>query len=179
MVQKKAKAKSKAQTVASDDSALQAAAKRVMESASQIWLAGLGAFAKAQEEGGKLFEVLVREGQTLEKMTRKITANKVEEVRDAVENTVSSVRDRATDTWDRLEKVFEDRVSRALGRLGFPDRGELRELAQRVDELARAVSALQSGSARTGKPKSAPAKRATGKAKAAGKAESSAPDGQS
>ena len=41
------------------DSAL---AGTVKESAQQIWLAGLGAFAKAQEEGSKVFEALVKEG---------------------------------------------------------------------------------------------------------------------
>ena len=38
----------------------------IRESAQQIWLAGLGAFAKAQAEGGKVFEALVREGQTMQ-----------------------------------------------------------------------------------------------------------------
>ena len=34
----------------------------IKESTQQIWLAGLGAYAKAQEEGGKIFEALVQEG---------------------------------------------------------------------------------------------------------------------
>ena len=34
----------------------------VKDSAQQIWLAGLGAFAKAQEEGSKVFDALVKEG---------------------------------------------------------------------------------------------------------------------
>ena len=32
----------------------------VKESAQQIWLAGLGAFSKAQSEGGKVFQALVK-----------------------------------------------------------------------------------------------------------------------
>jgi hypothetical protein len=42
---------------------------------------------------------------------------------------------RATDTWDRLEKVFEDRVQRALNKLGIPGREEVAGLNARVDAL--------------------------------------------
>lgn len=109
--------------------------RSIMESAQQIWLAGMGAFGRAQEEGTKLFETLVREGSTLESKTRRMATGKVDAVRDAVENRVGAVKERAADTWDRLEKVFEDRVQRALTRLGVPGRDDLRELSARVDAL--------------------------------------------
>lgn len=143
----KAKAKSKLAEAAAapeqDDTAIKNIAAKMLDSAQQIWLAGLGAFSKAQEEGGKWFETLVREGGELEKATRKLTTAKVDEVRDAVETTVTQVRQRATDSWDRLEQVFEDRVSRALGRLGIPGRDDLVELTAKIDELQKAVKALQ------------------------------------
>ena len=141
---KGSKLKSKIEDAGSDKS-LKNTAKAIMEQAEQIWLAGLGAFAKAQEQSSKLYETLVKEGSALEKATRKLTGNKVEEVRGMVENTVSQVKERATDTWDRLEQVFENRVSKALGTLGIPGREELEQLAKRVDELARAVRALDAG----------------------------------
>jgi hypothetical protein len=56
-------------------------------------------------------------------------------VRDAVESTVGQARGRATDTWDRLEKVFEDRVQRALLKLGVPGRDDLADLSRRVEAL--------------------------------------------
>lgn len=118
-----------------------APAKSIMESAQHIWLAGLGAFAKAQGEGGKLFEGLVRQGSQLEQKTRHI-AGKVEEVRGAVESGVSQVRERTQETWDKLEQVFESRVSNALAKLGVPGRKELDELLKRVDELNREVKKL-------------------------------------
>jgi len=128
------------------------ASKVIMEQAEHIWLAGLGAFSKAQEQGGKVFETLIKEGQALEKATRDLTGDRVDTARDAVENardavesTVSQVRDRASDTWDRLEKVFEDRVSKALNRLGVPGPTDLAELAKRVEELSKAVRALEGG----------------------------------
>lgn len=126
----------------SNPSKLPVANKSIMESAQHIWLAGLGAFAKAQEEGGRLFETLIKEGSNLEQKTRKLATGKVGDVRGAVESSVSQVRERTQETWDRLEQVFESRVSRALTKLGIPGRKELDELLQRVDELNRDVKKL-------------------------------------
>jgi poly(hydroxyalkanoate) granule-associated protein len=126
----------------SHPSKLPVANKSIMESAQHIWLAGLGAFAKAQEEGGRLFETLIKEGSNLEQKTRKLATGKVGDVRGAVESSVSLVRERTQETWDRLEQVFESRVSRALTKLGIPGRKELDELLQRVDELNREVKKL-------------------------------------
>ena len=94
--------------------------KTLSESAQQIWLAGVGAFGRAQAEGTKLFEGLVKEGLNLEQTARKFAGGRTDVVRDVVENRVDQARERATDTWDRLEKVFEDRVQRALTKLGVP-----------------------------------------------------------
>src|SRR3954465_733617 len=121
--------------------------KTVMDSAQQIWLAGLGAFVKAQAEGGKLFESLGKEGAALDAQTRKCTDSKVSEARGNVESTLGQVRERSQETWDKLEKVFEDRVSRALGRLGVPGRDEVRTLTDRVEELSREVRKLNGGTA--------------------------------
>ena len=132
--------------------------KTVMDSAQQIWLAGLGAFVKAQAEGGKLFESLVKEGAALDAKTRKLTGVKMSEARGNVEATLGQVRERSQETWDKLEKVFEDRVSRALGRLGVPGRDEIRTLTSRVEELSREVRKLNGGG-------TAPKKRAAKTAK--------------
>ena len=110
--------------------------RSLVESAQQIWMAGVGAFTRAQGEGSRLFEALVNEGMNIEKTTRKLATGKVDAVRDAMEDRVGAVRGRASDTWDRLEKVFEDRVQRALNRLGIPGREELAELTARVDALS-------------------------------------------
>lgn len=109
--------------------------KSIMDSAQHIWHAGMGAFGRAQEEGSKLFESLVKEGSGLEQKTRRMAGGKVESVREAVESRVGAAKERAADTWDRLEKVFEDRVQRALVRLGVPGREDLQALIARVDEL--------------------------------------------
>lgn len=129
----------------SDESNLKGMAGKIMESGQQIWLAGLGAFAKAQEEGSKLYDSLIKEGSALEKITSKYTTAKVSEVRGAVETTVNQVKDRATDTFGKLEKVFEDRVSGALGALGIPGREELNDLSRKVEELNRLVKGISGG----------------------------------
>ena len=110
-------------------------ARSLRDSAQQIWMAGVGAFTRAQGEGSKLFEALVKEGMNIEQHTRKLAGGRVDAVRDAVEDRVGVVRERASDTWDRLEKVFEERVQRALNRLGVPSREDLTDLTGRVETL--------------------------------------------
>jgi poly(hydroxyalkanoate) granule-associated protein len=142
-------------------------AKSLLDTAQQIWMAGVGALGRAQEEGTKLFEGLVREGLALEQKTRSFATGRVDTARDAVESTVAQVKERATDTWDKLEKVFEDRVSRALGKLGVPGRDEMQALLDRVEELNRQVRKLNATSEKVGAKKRAPRKVAS-KATSAG-----------
>ncbi len=145
----------------------------IRESAQQIWLAGLGAFAKAQQEGNKVYDALIREGETIQKKTRKVTEDKVTEM-----------ASKATGTWDKLEQVFENRVARALNSLGVPTKADVAQLAKRVNELKAEVEKLNKApksAARTAKPVRRPvAKAAAPKAvrkvvrKAVPKAESKA-----
>lgn len=109
--------------------------KSITESAQQIWLAGMGAFNRAQAEGGKLFESLVRDGLSLEQTARKFAGHRADVVRDVMEGRVGQAKERAADTWDKLEKVFEDRVQRAQVKLGVPSREDLNALAERVERL--------------------------------------------
>ncbi|MGD9582840.1 MAG: phasin family protein [Lysobacterales bacterium] len=131
----KPKFKSKAAPSADKSTAL-------LETAQQVWMAGLDALNRAQSQGGKLFESLVKEGVALESKSRKFATSKVSDVRNAVEDQVGKVKERATDTWDKLEAVFESRVSRALSSLGVPGREEMEALVERVEELNRTVRKL-------------------------------------
>ena len=143
--------------------------KSITESAQQIWLAGMGAFNRAQAEGSKLFESLVRDGLSLEQTARKFTGGRADFVRDAVEGKVGQARERAADTWDKLEKVFEDRVQRALVKLGVPGRDDLNALTERVErltaELRKANGSAAPVAAKTPRKTAvkAPAKRAAAK----------------
>lgn len=117
----------------------------VMQSAHQIWLAGLGAFAKAQSEGTKLFDSLVKEGEAIESRTRNVASTQMKEM-----------GKKASGTWDKLEQVFEDRVSRSLHRLGVPTHKEIQSLSKQVAELNGGVKQLL----KAGKPSSGAAKKA-------------------
>ncbi|MBY4594928.1 phasin family protein [bacterium BD-1] len=144
--------------------------RSIVGSAQQIWMAGMGAFHRAQGEGSKMFEALVKEGMSIEQTTRKLATGKVDAVRDAVEDRVGVVRERAVDTWDRLENVFESRVQRALNRLGVPGREDLAELTKRVNELNAELRKLSKpAAARPAKAAAKPARKPAAKKPAAKK----------
>ena len=150
--------------------------RSISGSAQHIWMAGVGAFNRAQEEGTRLFEALVKEGMNIENKTRKLATGKVDAVRDAVEERVGQVRGRAADTWDRLEKVFEERVQRALTRLGVPGREEIAALIDRVDQLNRELRKLSATPVKAPKtPGAAPAKKSAARKVTATKAPASKP----
>ncbi len=119
----------------------------VKESAQQIWLAGLGAFAKAQEEGGKVFESLVREGTTIQRKTQAAAEEKITEATSRMANMATDISSKASGQWDKLETIFEDRVSKALNKLGVPSAKDIEALTARIDELNRLVAKLNANSA--------------------------------
>ena len=141
-------------------------AAAVRDSAQQIWLAGLGAFSKAQEEGGKVFEALVKEGLGIQRRTRAMTEEKIGEVTGKVSKAAGDITKQATQSWDKLEQVFEDRVSRALTRLGVPTSKDVQSLMERVDSLNASVQALSGTAPVRARKAAAPRKAAATKAPA-------------
>ena len=117
-------------------------AQSVKESAQQIWLAGMGAFSKAQEEGTKVFETLVKEGQNLQKKTQGIAEDKFSEVTGKMSAMAGTVTAKAGQNWDKLEQIFEQRTAKAMNKLGVPTADDVEALVKRVDELAAAVAKL-------------------------------------
>lgn len=111
----------------------------VKDSAQQIWLAGLGAFAKAQEEGTKVFEALVKEGLSLQRKTQAVAEEKISQASSRVTGMASDIGSRAAGQWDKLENIFEDRVATALGKLGVPTSRDLDVLNARIDALAKSL----------------------------------------
>jgi poly(hydroxyalkanoate) granule-associated protein len=116
--------------------------KAVLDSSRQIWLAGLGAFSRAQAEGTKVFETLVKQGEAIESRTRRAATDTAAAARDAAQAKAKEMQKMAGGTWDKLEKVFEDRVARALSRLGVHTQKDVDRLAARVDALSEAVNEL-------------------------------------
>ena len=114
-------------------------AANIRESANHIWLAGLGAYAKTQEEGEKLFQSLIKEGEKFEKQARKTAEARIEEAK----GKVIEFRNKATQQIDRLEDLFQERIAQVLGRLGIPTQEDIQELAKRVEELNQSIMALK------------------------------------
>lgn len=134
----------------------------VLNSSHQIWLAGLGAFARAQAEGTRMFDTLVQQGEHLESRTRQAAADTATAARSAAEAKAREMQKMAGGTWDKLEKVFEDRVARTLSKLGMYTRNDVERLAERVDALSDAVNRLIKSSSEA---TPATARRSTGRAK--------------
>jgi poly(hydroxyalkanoate) granule-associated protein len=138
----------------------------VKDSAQQIWLAGLGAFSKAQQEGGKVFEALVKEGLTIQRKTQSATEEKISDATQKMTHLASDIQSRAGYQWDKLENIFEDRVAKALNKLGVPSARDVDALAARLDELDKRIDALSpkapvARKAAAPKADSGPAKRPT------------------
>src|SRR5215468_10107474 len=96
------------------EDAASAATDRIKDSAQQIWLAGLGAFAKMQEEGSKAFEALVKDGATVQKKTQQAAGETLAQAQARMANFASDFGTKAAGGWGKLENIFEERVARAL-----------------------------------------------------------------
>ena len=134
--------KAKAKLEAAEADAAKDTAQGMLNSPHQIWLAGLGAFSRAQQEGTKLFETLVKQGEQLQDRTKQVATDTAAAARGAATARAKEMQQMAGGTWDKLEQVFEDRVARALSKLGVYTQNDVQRLAARVDELAAAVNKL-------------------------------------
>ena len=139
-------------------------ASAVKESAQQIWLAGLGAFAKAQEGGGKMYESLMKEGLSIQRKTQAVAEEKLSEASSKMANMAGDIQSKAGQQWDKLENIFEDRVSKALGKMGVPSAKDVDALVARIDELNKTVQKM---SAKAPAAKAPSAKAPAAKAPAA------------
>jgi poly(hydroxyalkanoate) granule-associated protein len=136
----------------------------IKDSAQQIWLAGLGAFAKAQEEGGKAFESLVKEGLSIQRKTQAVAEERISEATNKVSSMATDISSKASGQWDKLESIFEERVAKALNKLGVPSARDVDALIKRIDALNQHVQQLAGQApAKTAARKAAPAKKAAAK----------------
>ncbi len=150
-----------AKSSASDKHAAAPEAAGSPASAHQIWLAGLGAMAKAQEQGSKAIEALVNDGLAFQRKSQAEAQQRLHEATERLSHLASDFGQQATVRVDRLEHLFEDRVAKALQRLGMPTLYDLQALTERVDQLeaqlAKAAPAAPRKATSPAKPKAAPA----------------------
>jgi poly(hydroxyalkanoate) granule-associated protein len=117
--------------------------QRMKDSAQHIWLAGLGAFAKAQEEGSKVFENLVKEGSQLQQTTQLAQA-KITETAEKMGHMATQMAQTASGQMDKLESIFEERVAKALKHMGLPSAQDLADLQARVQQLEKQLGEKKS-----------------------------------
>ncbi len=129
-------------TPANDDTTSQATKRKgaldFRKYTQQIWLAGLGAFSKAEEEGTRLFDSLVKMGEELESKTTDIAESTVE----AVEEVKERVTERVTDTRGKVERALDEGVNTAVSRIGLASHKEVLQLSQLIEQLMDRVDAL-------------------------------------
>jgi poly(hydroxyalkanoate) granule-associated protein len=172
MVKKISKGGSAAKSAKSASNGASPLAGAIKDSAQQIWLAGLGAFSKAQEEGGKAFETLVKEGLSIQRKTQSVAEERISEATSRVSSMANEIQSKAAGQWDKLESLFEERVAKALGKLGVPSARDVDALMERIDALNQQVLKLGGVGVASAKParkaaakrpaaKKAPARKAT------------------
>ena len=119
----------------------------VKDSAQQIWQAGLGAFTRAQAEGSKAFEALVKEGVSMQRKTQAVAEERIHEATSRMSGMASDIGTKASGQWDKLENIFEERVAKALNKLGVPSAKDVSALIARIDDLNKAVQQLSGAKA--------------------------------
>ncbi len=129
----------------------EALAGSIKDSAQQIWQAGLGAFSKAQAEGTRAFEALVKEGTSLQRKTQAAAEERITEATSRMTNMATDISSKASGHWDKLENIFEERVAKALNKLGVPSAKDVNALIARIDALNQSVQELSADKAKLGK----------------------------
>ena len=132
----------KMQKTSADKAASPHLKSAVKESAQQIWLAGLGAFAKAQEGGGKVYESLMKEGLSIQRKTQAAAEEKISEATSKMTNMAGDIQSKAGQQWDKLENIFEDRVAKALNNLRAPSAKDMDALNARIDEMNKSIQKM-------------------------------------
>jgi len=132
----------------------------------KIWLAGLGIYSKVDQDGPKLFDSLVKDGEKAEKQAKKTAEDVAETAKSSTTSRVSGVKDRALGKWSELEEAFDKRLNSAISRLGVPSRNEIKALHQQVDSLTKQIEKLTGASVTPISSRAAAAKPAASKAAA-------------
>jgi poly(hydroxyalkanoate) granule-associated protein len=125
----------------------------ILESAHKVWLAGLGAVAMAEEEGGKFFSNLLEKGEKLEGKSKK----QVEKAK----GTVTGMKTVAESYWETFGRTVDDQVTAVIHRIGVPTKDEIEDLTKKVEDLTAAVDNLRTKS--VAKPKTTATKKTTAK----------------
>jgi poly(hydroxyalkanoate) granule-associated protein len=139
------------------------------ESTQQIWQAGLGAFAKAQAEGGKVYEALVKEGKRLQSKTQGLAQVQLTDVSTKANALKEEFLAKANGQMGKLEGIFEERVAKALKAMGVPTNQDIAALHKKIDALKAAKPTAKPATKAAVKPNVSPATKKAAPKKVAAK----------
>ncbi len=137
----------------------------VKDAAQKVIMAGLGAFAVAEEEGSKLFKKLVKKGEKVElpglggerlRKIREQLAGAADDAQDAVKTRVEDAAYVAGETADKVEDRVQDAVAVVMKRIGVPTRAEISELTASVERLTAHIETLKKENRKAVKAATAP-----------------------
>lgn len=110
--------------------------------ARKIWLAGLGAYVKAGQEGAEYVKELIKTGEQTEKKAKKVIDQNVEAANSEVDSVkgefkgeITRAKGRVEVQIDKIESAFDRRVASALNRIGIPSKHDVETLSAKLDEL--------------------------------------------
>jgi poly(hydroxyalkanoate) granule-associated protein len=97
--------------------------------------------AKAQEQGSKAIEALVNDGLAFQRKSQAEAQQRLQEATERLSHMASDFGQQATGRVDKLEHLFEDRVAKALHRLGMPTLLDIQMLNDRVAQVESQLAA--------------------------------------
>ena len=114
------------------DSASDAELAHTLRVAAQhIWLAGLSALARTQEESTKVFSVLKSEGRQTSRTARQRIAG----LSGDVGRVTAQAARGASGAIERLDQLFDARIRRTLQQVGVPTSQDLQAIVDRLAAL--------------------------------------------
>lgn len=132
----------KLNTIEAEENALSFASD-VRKYAHQIWLAGLGVYAKAGKDSAEYFKTLVREGEQLEQNSREFVSERMDAAGSKVASLKERLRERNGGSFEKVEEMFDERVASALGRMGIPNKKDIEQLSTKLDLLSASLRSMQ------------------------------------
>ncbi len=107
--------------------------KDIKNSINNLFLAGLGVASLAQKETFKAYDLLLKEGKTLETRSNKL----VKKVSNKAEKRFNNIRKIADKQFNKVENLFETRIEKTLKKLDIPTIKDLKGLSTKVDSLVK------------------------------------------
>lgn len=120
----------------------------IKASAQKAIGAGVQAATGVGQSAYGAFGSLVKQGAQLQARSRKAALSRAGKARKAVYAQAEQAKAKTFEAVNHLEKVFEQRVSKAISKIGVPTTKDVRALTRQVEQLQTSVEKLRRSRAR-------------------------------